>query len=56
VVFAAALAGVLGWQRTHGGHRGRHVAALDAARTRTAELLSYSTPTLDADLAAPSNR
>jgi len=26
-------------------------AALDAARTRTAELLSYSTPTLDADLA-----
>jgi len=52
VVLAAALAGVLGWQAySAAATEDATSAALDAARTRTAELLSYSTPTLDADLA-----
>jgi len=52
VLLAAALAGVLGWRAySAAAAEDATSAALDAARTRTAELLSYSAPTLDADLA-----
>lgn len=52
VLLAVVLTGALGW-RAHSATSIQRATenAVDAARTRTAELLSVSAPTLDADLA-----
>jgi Mce-associated membrane protein len=52
VLVSAVLVGWLGWQAYSAGQdRSTEDEALAAARTATAQVLSYSAPTLDADLA-----
>jgi len=52
VVAAAVVVGLLSWQAFSASQAQRNAeAALDAARTRTVQVLSYDPKTLDADLA-----
>jgi Mce-associated membrane protein len=52
VLLASVLAAVLGWRAYSAAATDRATsAALDMAKIRTSELLSYSAPSLDADLA-----
>lgn len=52
VVLAAALTSVLGWRAYSAAATDRATAAaMDAAKGRAADLLTFSAPTLDADLA-----